>query len=490
MDPLELCVVLSLVFGFSFLWYVIALVFSFLHRSPGSPGDPAHYQWHFLVPCRDEAAVIADTVAYLRGTFPLAVLWVIDDASQDATASIVEELGRDDAAVRLVRRTMPEARTGKGDALNAAYRELCRTMATDADRDRVLVCVVDADGRPSANLFEVCAGSAVFADRRYGAAQVEVRMSNRDRRHPLPGKGIVSNLSAMLLARLQDVEFRGPISAMQILRERSATVNLGGNGQLVRLSALDSAAQEAGAPWGNALLEDYEIGLRLMLAGWRIAYTTDAWVEQEALWSLRALLVQRTRWAQGSMQCVRYLPQIWQSPQFSNAGLLEVTYFMAQPWLQIIGTLAYPAPLIVLFSNAARYPAFMETFLRDGGAAMLALYFVIGFGEFAIWAWVYRRRCERGLSSRQAWAIGVGLVGYAWLSYAIAWRAFARLVTGRTAWPKTRRNAELALPTPRSAQASRDVQTQDARTQVAQPQVAQTQDAQTQDAQTSDAIAR
>ena len=443
---LEICIVLSLVFGFGFLSYVAVLVATFLRHRPGSPGDPEAFDWHFVIPCRDEAAVIGETLDYLRRTFPAAQVWVVDDASTDSTAQIVGAVAAQESRVHLVRRVPPEARTGKGDALNAAYAALCASIPPGVDRERVLLCVVDGDGRPSANLLEVCAGSEVFGDPRIGAGQVEVRMSNRDQHDPLPAAGPVANAAAMLLARLQDVEFRGPISAMQMLRARTATVNLGGNGQVARLAALDAVAGSSGRPWGNALLEDYEIGLRLMLSGRRIAYTTDAWIDQEALWSLRSLLVQRTRWAQGSMQCVRYLPRVWRSPEFTNAGLLEVTYFMAQPWLQILGTLAYPAPLIVLCTNAARYPQFTEQFLRDGGAAMLGLYLLIGVGEFAVWAWVYRRRCAPNLGARSTAVLGAGLTAYAWLSYLIAWRAFARLVTRRTSWPKTRRNAELAAP--------------------------------------------
>jgi cellulose synthase/poly-beta-1,6-N-acetylglucosamine synthase-like glycosyltransferase len=444
MDMLEICVVLSLLFGFGFLAYVVSLVVTFLGHRPGRPGDVAHYAWHVVVPCRDEAAVIGETLAYLRGAFPTARLWIVDDASLDDTARIVQAAADLDDRVRLLRRVPPDARTGKGDVLNDAYRAICATVPPDADRERIVVCVVDADGRPSPNLLRVCAGSEVFGDPRVGAGQVEVRMSNRDQHNPLPGRGPVSNASAALLARLQDVEFRCPISAMQMLRAHSATVNLGGNGQLARLSALDAVAEGTGRPWGNALLEDYEIGLRLMLAGRRIAYTTDAWVDQEALWSLRSLLVQRTRWAQGSMQCFRYLPRIWRSPHFSNAGLFEITYFMLQPWLQILGTIVYPVPIVMLLTNAARYPQFTEEFLREGGAAMLALYLLVGVAEFAVWAWVYRKRCAPRLSNRETFLIGLSLSMYAWLSYTIAWRAFSRLVARRRTWPKTRRNAEMA----------------------------------------------
>ncbi|MFD0635839.1 glycosyltransferase [Catenulispora yoronensis] len=349
--------------------------------------------------------------------------------------------------MRLVRRRLPQARTGKGDALNAAYRALCADLEPTTDHATVVVCVVDADGRPSPETLAVCAGPRLLGDPATGAAQIEVRMSNRAASRPLPGRGLITNVAAGLLARLQDIEFRCPISAMQTLRAWCRTVNLGGNGQLVRLSALDSLDDEHdGGPWGNALLEDYEIGLRLMLAGWDIAYTTSAWVDQEALWSLRTLMVQRTRWAQGSMQCLRYLPRIWRSPHFGNAGLFEVTYFMLQPWMQLVGAVVYPIPFIAFAYAAACAPEATQQFLRDGGAAMLLLYSVIAVGEFAVWGVVYRVRCETKLSRRYSLAVGLAMMAYSFLGYAIAWRAFARLVTGRTSWPKTPRNAELVRP--------------------------------------------
>jgi cellulose synthase/poly-beta-1,6-N-acetylglucosamine synthase-like glycosyltransferase len=441
---LELCIVLSLMFGLSFLWYVAGLVITFLRAEPDARADPSGLAWHFFLPARDEAVVIAGTLAYLRSRFPAAVCWVVDDDSRDQTAAIVERIAREDPGVRLLRRCMPDARTGKGDALNAAYLALCASLEPGTSRAEVVVCVVDADGRPSANLLEVCAGARIFGDPRIGAAQVEVRMSNRDVRRPLPGAGALANRARAMLARLQDVEFRGPISAMQMFRARTGTVNLGGNGQLVRLTALDELAGEHTAPWGNALLEDFEIGLRLMLSGWKIAYTVGAWVDQEALWNLRPLLVQRTRWAQGSMQCLRYLPGIWRSSHLSNIGIFEICYFMAQPWLQLIGTVVFPVPVLVFCYNAVRFPRATEDLMWSGGATMLLLYLMIGVGEFAVWGWLYRRRCEPGLSRRHALGIGLALTCYSWLTYVIAWRRHARLATGRSGWRKTRRNAEPA----------------------------------------------
>lgn len=75
---------------------------------------------------------------------------------------------------------------------------------------------------------------------------------------------------------------------------------------------------------------------------------------QEGLYSLRRFLVQRTRWGQGTMQCARYLRRIWDSPHVSTLGAAEMMYYLAQPWLQLLGSLLYPIPfLLLIFSTAA-----------------------------------------------------------------------------------------------------------------------------------------
>ncbi|MFF3276652.1 hypothetical protein ACFYWU_37875 [Streptomyces chrestomyceticus] len=46
----------------------------------------------------------------------------------------------------------------------------------------------------------------------------------------------------------------------------------------------------------------------MILSGYQVRHTADAWVSQEGLPHLRRLLSQRTRWAQGNLHCVRYAP--------------------------------------------------------------------------------------------------------------------------------------------------------------------------------------
>ncbi|MFE5535454.1 glycosyltransferase family 2 protein [Streptomyces sp. NPDC056492] len=440
---LNLCVLTALLLGAGFLGYVTVIVIPFIRCRPRPEGRAEDFDWHFVVPCRDEESVIGDTLTYLTRTFPTAQVWAVDDDSDDKTAAVIAAHATANPAVHLIRRRRPEARTGKADALNRAYKDIQASLATYADRARVIVAVVDADGRPSPNLLSVCAGPDLYGDPSVAAVQVEVRMSNRHERAPANSTSPVRQAWARTLIRMQDVEFRGPISAIQMSRRHSRTVNVGGNGQLTRLSALDSISNGHG-PWKGSLLEDFELGLHLLMAGWRNVYTKDAWVDQEALFHIRRLLVQRTRWCQGTMQCLRYLPSVWRARHITNLGALEITYFLLQPWLQIVGSIVYPVPLLVMVYNAVHYPDFMSRYLANGGWALMAAYLVIGIGEFGIWPWLYRSRCEPEVKRRQTLIWMGAFTAYQSLVFIVAWRSLFRFASGRSGWAKTRRNAEPA----------------------------------------------
>jgi hypothetical protein len=69
---------------------------------------------------------------------------------------------------------------------------------------------------------------------------------------------------------MQDLEFRTAIAAIQMSRGATGTISMGGNGQFTRLSALDSIAGPTGSPWRGSLLEDFELGVHLLTAGYPV----------------------------------------------------------------------------------------------------------------------------------------------------------------------------------------------------------------------------
>lgn len=432
----------ALTMSVAFVTYVCLIVLPYLRHRPAPTGDPAAFEWHFLVPCRDEQAVIRDTVHYLRTTFRAAHVWIIDDDSDDATVGVVRRTRRQqDSHIHLVQRMRPHARTGKGEALNAGYRAIKQWMGRHADADRAVLVVVDADGRPAPNCLAVCAANTLFGDPTIGAVQIDVRMLNRG--VPQSGVGRLRRAYGSLLVRLQDLEFRTAIAAIQMSRGVTGTISMGGNGQFTRLSALDSIAGPDQRPWRGSLLEDFELGVHLLTAGWRTGFTVDTHVDQEGLYSLRRFLAQRTRWGQGTMQCARYLRQIWDSHHLSTLGAAEIMYYLAQPWMQLLGTLIYPIPFALLGARIVDDPGGVWAWFSGGAWLLFAVYGTFGLLPFLMWGPIYRAKCERTGSWLRGLGYGFAYAVYIYTFYITSWRALVRLLRGRNGWSKTRRNTEV-----------------------------------------------
>jgi len=280
----------------------------------------------------------------------------------------------------------------------------------------------------------------MFGNPAMGGVQIEVRMTNCDETPPVPGR--LRQWLGRLLVRMQDIEFRTVIAAVQHSRRYTNTVGLGGNGQFTRLTALDELNLKYGRPWHGSLLEDFELGVHLLLLGWRNAHTADTYVEQEGLYSFSRFIVQRTRWGQGVMQCIKYLPQLWMSRKVSNAGALETAYYLLQPWLTLAGTIVYSVPVLAFLGIAATTPNFLNQVVGTWLGVLLLVYAVCGLGIFAVWGVVYCVKVtpERNLAVGFGW--GLAYVVYVYCFYISTWRAFVRVLLRRNGWSKTRRNDE------------------------------------------------
>nr|WP_217278352.1 glycosyltransferase [Brevibacterium permense] len=425
------------------LAYVSLLLIAYVRQMAVDAGDPTDFTWHFLIPCRDEESVIAETVSAARTSFPTAHIWVIDDASEDSTAAIVTDIMDVDDRTHLISRVLPEARTGKGKALNAAYLSVSEYVGADpADRARAVIGVLDADGFLSDNALAVLSGPAGFGDDSLGAAQLEVWMKNRGDKQPRPGRSRYLNLLGRFLVRMQDIEFRTSNSAMQQLRVTTGTVGMGGNGQFTRLTVLDALTEDHGEPWGNKLSEDYELGLNILTRGFRNGYFPQAHVSQEALPYFRRLLTQRTRWGQGIMECASNLPALRRSRVLRFPGFVEIHYFMSQPWLMMLNLLLIPIVTAVAIAQG------FFGFVSDAATwiiVLTGLVFVVL--PYALWGPLYRRWGPEPIGRTASVLLGLGYLVYVYFTYFYYPRAIARMVTGRNSWAKTKRNADDVLVT-------------------------------------------
>ena len=411
------------------VWF--ALRYNGAHRAKavnrsvaGGDGRPGHF-W-IIVPALNEEAVVANTVSAalkLRGPAgTLSRVLVVDDGSDDRTPEVLAAI--DHPRLHVMRRDLPEARQGKGEALNAAYRHISRLSAeAGIAAERVVVGIIDGDGQGSDNiLVEV---SRLMRDERIGAAQVQVRIRNRNK----------------LLGAVQDLEFGAIVDACQNMRDALDTVGLGGNGQFSRLSTLQALGS---APWSSCLVEDLELGLRMHLSGVGIRYTSRASVTQQAVVDVRRLTRQRTRWAQGNMQCARYLGRLAASPRVARIALAEMLHYLLSPWANAIVTVVLIGTgLAGLGGLLVGHPiAFLPTWaaLAESGGVWLGVTTFPGL----MWALVHKRKHGDERTARMLVA-ALAYPAFLILGLAATYRALGRQASGRQGWAKTERLAEEPL---------------------------------------------
>jgi 1,2-diacylglycerol 3-beta-glucosyltransferase len=408
---------LLLAWGFAqfVLWYRWGL--AELELASSHPRWPRHeYRLAVLIACLNEEAVIAETVSDLLAQAPDAVVIVVDDGSDDRTGELAAAAG-----ARVVRRELPEARRGKGAALNRGYRELLAEPAAGGDPDRTIVCVLDADGRLSPGA--VTAVLARFDNPRVGGVQLPVRIRNL----------------RSFLARMQDLEFWGMSAIAQMARIRTRSVSLGGNGQFTRLSALRSVGL---VPWSNALTEDLDLGIELTLRGWELDCAAAVWVSQQGVETTRALIRQRTRWYQGHMICARKAMQLWRSPSVPRPTALETTLYLVTPcFVMLPWSIAFTLGLAYLAYNLINHTA-----LPFDGVGVQAVFYgcfwyLLTFLPPVVLGLLYARRSENEhvVSSIVKGHIHVF---YAYINMAAGWRAMGRIMLGRDNWSKTVRLVE------------------------------------------------
>jgi 1,2-diacylglycerol 3-beta-glucosyltransferase len=378
------------------------------------PGGADGWTWVFLVAALNEEITIADSVERLLA-LELAdrKVIVVDDGSDDATPEILARFSDPDLYV--LRRELPEARKGKAEALNAAYHCIGHGLP-DVDRERVIVVIVDADGRiaPTAPHY----AAAHFDDPQVGGVQALVRIYNR----------------AGFLTQMQDVEFSVYASVYQAGRNRPGTAGMGGNGQFNRLSALDGIAGGAG-PWRNRLTEDQDLGLRLLAAGWKLHQEMRAVVEQQGVPRLRPLLRQRTRWAQGNLQALDLLGALWRSPFARSARTGQVLYLLMPLWQTVVGAALVCAIALAAFDIAPIVPS----------ADVLPEVYVLGFSN-SVLGCLATRHATGWRSWVRAVAVAHLYALYTWLLFPVLLRALFRQVGARRDWSRTDRVPLEAAP--------------------------------------------
>jgi 1,2-diacylglycerol 3-beta-glucosyltransferase len=376
---------------------------------------PGHLVTYFLVACLNEELVIGRTVKALLAD-PRARVVVVDDGSDDATGAVATAVNPD--RVTVVRRELPNARRGKGPALNTGLAAILHDAARRRiAASRIIICVMDADGELSPRALDEVL--PLFTDARVGGVQLPVKIRN----------------TGTLLTTLQDLEFWGVAAVSQVGRNATGTVSLGGNGQFTRLTVLLALGRE---PWRPRLTEDLDLGLALSVAGWRLLSAPRAYVTQQAVPTLKALIRQRTRWYQGHLEASEWLGRVWSSRKVSHLGMIEITLYLLIPWMILPWSLCMNYNLAMTAGwmlGWAPAPPIGTTMVER--VASISVWYLTSFFPFWTAGLLYNKQ-RPGKFLRTLLTGHLLLLGN-YVAYVAVWRALFRYVRGSRGWAKTKR---------------------------------------------------
>jgi 1,2-diacylglycerol 3-beta-glucosyltransferase len=262
-----------------------------------------------LVPCHNEASVISHTIdTLMRLDYPNFTLWVIDDRSTDNTPDILTALQHKyDGRFHWFSRAA-DATPGKSAVLNDARRRLAQ-----AD----MVAVFDADAHVEPDFLTRLL--PYLADDRVGAVQA---------------RKVMSNAHTNLLTICQQYEYCLDAHFQCGRDVVHGAVELRGNGQLLRLKAVDSVGG-----WNeNTVTDDLDLSTQMHLAGWDVRFVHKVIVQEEAITTFLPLLRQRRRWAEGSLvRHLTYSGKLLTSPHVSLRATIDMiawfTQFLLPIWL-------------------------------------------------------------------------------------------------------------------------------------------------------------
>lgn len=237
---------------------------------------------------------------------------VIDDASDDGTARIVEGLRY--PWLRLLRQ---ETNLAKSAALNRGL--------TEARFD--LIVTLDAD-------------SYLYKDALRNL--VERYLSDPEGTKAVAGTMLVRNSRLNWVTKAQEWDYFDGIAATKRMQSFY-------HGTLVAQGAFSiydrQALTEIGG-WAECIGEDIVLTWAMLARGWRIGHAEDACCFTNAPEKLTLFASQRRRWARGMMEAFRRHPRILLVPRMSTFFVYWNLFF---PWLDFAYTVAFIPGVVLAF---------------------------------------------------------------------------------------------------------------------------------------------
>ena len=231
-----------------------------------------------FVAIHNEEKVIATTIENLLNlNYPDFLIYLINDHSTDNTKEILDKYySLFPEKVKVIHR-LDGISTGKAGGLNYAFKH----------SNVELITVFDADAKVESDFLLKMV--PYLDDETVAAVQSQKR---------------ISNSSTNYLTKLQENEYCLD-NYFQCGKDTiGGNVELRGNGQIIKRSVLEEVDL-----WDEeTLTDDLELSTRLTVNGWTIRFCLEAITLEQAPLNFKSLLLQRRRWAEGSLR--RYLTNL------------------------------------------------------------------------------------------------------------------------------------------------------------------------------------
>jgi len=299
----------------------------------GKPSRTEETEWEpwvdIFISAKNEGRVIEGTVRRMfEIDYEKFYLWVVDDMSDDDMPAILNDLRKEFPRLRVVTRT-PGSCPGKSAALNDAL---------PLSKGEV-VAVFDADAYVAPDWLKKVL--PVLYPEHVGAVQVQKKIFERQ---------------TEWLPRFQDAEYALD-TYFQVGRDLiGGAVELRGDGQLIKRAALIDVGG-----WNNkAITDDLDLSMRLLINNWDIRFCPEAPVWEEGVTTIKALMRQRRRWAEGSIR--RYLDYIFplNSPtRLSLVERLDTLVFTVYFLVPAVVFLEFTNNIIRLMTGTQTYGTFL-----------------------------------------------------------------------------------------------------------------------------------
>lgn len=316
-----------------------------LLRTADEDGEAWQPWIDIFIAAKNESRVIETTVRnFFKVDYEKFYLWVIDDCSTDQTPALLEKLQKEYPRLRVVRRAYG-SHPGKSAALNEAL---------PLSRGEV-IAVFDADAYVAPNFFKLML--PVLQPDGTGAVQAQKRFYERQ---------------TGFLVGCQDSEYALD-TYFQMGRDLiRGVVELRGNGQLIKRAALIDVGG-----WNNkTLTDDLDLTMRLLVSNWDVRFCPHAYVWEEGVTTVRALIRQRRRWAEGSIR--RYLDYIFPLNSPTRLSLVERVDTLAFTVYFVVPALL----LLEVTSEIARLCAGVPTYGRFLALLAMAVFVVTQIDMF------------------------------------------------------------------------------------------------------------